>query len=757
MLTRRALSHPFNQYMMHKSLFLILFLFAGLTTFGQSTSEEFNFGFEHTGAGKVLPDNWFVWGNNHAPHIDSNSPHSGEKALLFQPQENRIPTNASAMVHAIPAAYGGEWIELKAFLKFQDVKDGPVGLMIRIDGSGGVLISEDTRKKNIQGTADWQEYSLKVPYPKGAETIYIGALLSGSGQLWMDDFRLLIDGKDVRSLKKIPKIVYKAESDKEFDKGSKIEALEVSKENIADLALLGKVWGFLKYYHPAVAKGDFNWDYELFRIVPKVVQANTNQERDEVLVDWINSLGSLETRNKPEKIKEDALLIPDLSWITASDLSQELVNQLESVKSAKRNEEHYYVGLADRVRNPVFKNEQPYAAMTYPDAGFRLLSLYRYWNIIQYYFPYKHLIEEDWEDVMSEFIPKFIDASNETAYKLAVLELMGRVHDTHANILGREEALEAFWGANIAPYELTFVENKAVVTGMYATASTADSELQVGDIISRINNKAVEEIVKESLPYTPASNYSTQLRDIATKLLRTNDTILTLEYSRSGSLEQANLRTYSIGGLKIPNRFQRADTCFRLLTPEIGYLYLGSIKSEYLPKIFSEIKDTKGLVIDLRCYPSEFVVFSLGKYLMPESTNFVKFTNGNIVSPGLFTKTKTLGVGQMNKEYYKGKVVILLNELSQSRAEYTAMAFRVAPKATVIGSTTAGADGNISQFYLPGGINTVISGIGIYYPDGRETQRVGIIPDMEVKPSIEGIRSGKDELLDKAVEVINRE
>ncbi len=99
--------------------------------------------------------------------------------------------------------------------------------------------------------------------------------------------------------------------------------------------------------------------------------------------------------------------------------------------------------------------------------------------------------------------------------------------------------------------------------------------------------------------------------------------------------------------------------------------------------------------------------------------------------------------------------MIIVNETTQSQAEYTTMAFRVAPNVKVIGSTTAGADGNVSQFNLPGGITTMISGLGVYYPDGKETQRVGIIPDIEVKPSIKGIKDGKDELLEKAREIIN--
>jgi C-terminal processing protease CtpA/Prc len=84
------------------------------------------------------------------------------------------------------------------------------------------------------------------------------------------------------------------------------------------------------------------------------------------------------------------------------------------------------------------------------------------------------------------------------------------------------------------------------------------------------------------------------------------------------------------------------------------------------------------------------------------------------------------------------------------------MAFRAAPKVTVIGSTTAGADGNVSPIYLAGDIRTMISGIGVFYPDGKGTQRVGIVPDMVVEPTIEGIKKGKDEVLEKAIQIINK-
>ncbi|MES2485244.1 MAG: S41 family peptidase, partial [Bacteroidota bacterium] len=168
---------------------------------------------------------------------------------------------------------------------------------------------------------------------------------------------------------------------------------------------------------------------------------------------------------------------------------------------------------------------------------------------------------------------------------------------------------------------------------------------------------------------------------------------------------------------------------------------------------FKDIKNTDALVIDLRCYPNDFIVFSVGQMIAKGKTEFVKWGLPSIVTPGEFSMIDYMKLDGKGK--YKGKVVVLINEVTQSNAEYTAMAFRAAG-ATIVGSTTSGADGNVSPFYLPGNLYTFISGLGVYYPDGGETQRIGIVPDVEIKPTIKGVTEGRDEVLEKALELINK-
>ncbi|MGB3079913.1 MAG: S41 family peptidase [Saprospiraceae bacterium] len=742
---------------MNKLYISICLCFSLSLSYCQSAKKTagFNLGFEKISPDQKLPDDWIKWGSGYDLIIDTLVRKSGKISMLIQPSGEKSANTFGCIAHAIPAMYAGKEIEVRAYMKLINVADGVIGLMLRIDGESGPLGFENMMDKKIEGTSDWKLYSVKLPYPENAKNIYIGALLSGTGQLWVDDFQVLIDGKDPLYAKVKKGTEYKAVHDKEFDKGSGIASITLSESKIQDLVLLGKIWGFIKYYHPAVADGEYNWDYELFRILPKFLEAKTMTERNSVLYKWISQLGKIKDSNDNKLNTDTIKILPDLAWIDSPDIEDKLKSKLNEIRLAKRTESHYYIGLVPGVGNPVFKNENRYADMIYPDAGFRLLSLYRYWNIIQYYFPDKHLIGENWNNVLKEFIPKYLAASDTLDYKLTVLSLIARVHDTHANIWGRDDVLSNYKGINYAPLEVSFIENKAVVTDYFDQDLGEKSGLKKGDIIEAVDNRRVDEIINEKLQYTPASNYPTQLREIANDLLRTNDSLLTIVYNHDGVSSPKQIECFGSRKINPYMKYQKRDTCFKLITPDIAYIYPGTIKNDYLPAIMPEVLKTKGLIIDFRSYPSDFIVFSLGKYLLSEPRSFVKFSNGSITTPGLFTMQKELKVGEKNEDYYKGKVVIIVNETTQSSAEYHTMAFRTVPGAMVIGSTTAGADGNVSQFYLPGGISTMISGIGVYYPDGKETQRIGIVPDIEIKPTIKGIKEGRDELLEKAIEIIN--
>jgi C-terminal processing protease CtpA/Prc len=289
------------------------------------------------------------------------------------------------------------------------------------------------------------------------------------------------------------------------------------------------------------------------------------------------------------------------------------------------------------------------------------------------------------------------------------------------------------------------------VTGYAADEAGKATGLKPGDVITELDGVPVSKLVKSWTPYYAAGNDPTRLRDIADSLTRGSHGPATIRAQRENETLELRVERLPVNPKGPPTHDLPGET-FRLLSDQVAYLKLSSVKASEAAHYVEAAAGTKGLILDIRNYPQEFMVFALGSLLVSNQTEFARFTRGDLANPGAFhwSAPESLSPGL---PHYSGKVVVLLDEVSQSQAEYTAMAFRAAG-ATVVGSTTAGADGNVSGFALPGGFSSMISGIGVFYPNKKPTQRIGIIPDIEVKPTIAGIRAGRDEVLEAAVRQI---
>lgn len=731
-------------------LLIITVVFSACTTTGQS---KYNLDFEQVDSLTGEAKGWFRW-SDYGVKTDADG-RSGTYSGNIKSDEIGIE---GRLVYGIPANYTGKTLQLEGYMKTKEVANGFAGLFLKIENDQGFNLSfNNMEDQNVKGTNDWKKYIISVPYPERAEYIFIGGILSGKGEAWFDDFVLKIDGKDVQNLEGNGKKIFKAKLDREFDLGSNVKIPKLDSDLISNLDLLGRIWGFLKYHHSEVAKGNYNWDYELFRVLPAYLDAKNNRERDQVLSTWIAKYGKIPLCDQCKPTSNDAVLKPDLLWIDRSNLSNQLKTKLKEVYTNRHQGEQYYIAFHENIRNPDFTNENPYYDMPYPDTGFRLLSLFRYWNMINYFSPNKHVTDQEWNSVLAEYVPRFLHAKNELEYELAAIGIIGEVNDTHSNLWGGGNKIAEMRGANFAPFKAEFIENRLVVIDYYNSEFSESANLKIGDIITHINGRTVETIVDSLKTYYPSSNITSKLRDISVDLLRSTKNTINLKYISEDQTKEQDVVLHDKERLKMYDWYVKNDEkCYKILDGNIGYITLKNIKEEDIPEIKKSFLDTHGIIIDIRNYPSTFVPFALGSYFVTKPTDFVKFTQGNLNNPGEFTFREGPKIESDNNKY-NGKLVVLVNERSQSQSEYTAMAFRAVKNSMIVGSTTAGADGNVSIILLPGGLSTWISGIGIYYPDGTETQRIGIVPDIEIKPTIQGIKEGRDEVLERAIQYIKED
>ena len=702
-------------------------------------------GFEGAPSAEGLPTGWHSPG---APMVtlDTKIVHGGnQSARIERTQES--PNTFTPISATIPVDFTGKSIELRGYLRVEDVK-GHAALWLREDDGASSVAFINGDAENFAGTSDWKVFSLSLPIKNEAKSLLFGAFLAGTGKAWVDDLELLVDGKPIAATAtRVPTVL---ESDKEFAAGSRITIDSLTDLQVENLATLAEVWGFLKYHHPAVASGQHNWDYDLFRIMPAILASRSPVERNARLLQWIDSLGAVPPCSPCVQLdSKDLQMKPDVAWIRdRARLGPALSARLQTIYARRPAGEQFYINLEPKVDNPGFLHEPVYSAIAFPDSGYQLLTLFRWWNAMEWWSPNRYLFP-DWRHILRTYMRSMATAKSKQEFTLTIMKLIGEAHDTHANLWSSLSVRPPAGECSVA-VALRFVGDRAVVWSVSDKAST----LERGDVVERIDGRAVDVLVKEWSPFYADSNEAARKRDIASQMTNGPCGAVKLGIRRAGAMvEVPSLRVKPNDGSRGLHSHDLPGDTFHLLSKDIAYLKLSSVHAQDVDSYVQRASGTKGMIVDIRNYPSQFVVFALGQLLVEKPTVFVHFTNADLANPGAFhfVGSPTL---MPAAPHYAGRIVLLVDETTQSQAEYTTMALRAAPGALVVGSQTAGADGNVSPILLPFEMRTLMSGLGVFTLQNGQTQQVGIARDIESVPTVVGIAAGRDEVLESGIRAI---
>ncbi|WP_417442992.1 S41 family peptidase [Joostella sp.] len=520
------------------------------------------------------------------------------------------------------------------------------------------------------------------------------------------------------------------------------------------LSSLCRIWGFLKYYHPDVAAGNYKWDEQLFNVLPKVKSACTKEELSQVYLNWINSLGKIKDRSNVQvnptiKYFEKNF---NLNWMDDSETyTSNLAKKLKYIERNRHLGKKYYVDSYDGIGNIQVTNEIDYNDFDWKDENLRLLSLFRYWNIVEYFFPYKYQTDLSWDKVLDKMLPKFINPDTEIEFHMAMLELIASINDSHG--LFKTHQTRSFFGYYYLPAKFKLIEGKAIVTGFYNDSIARLDALKKGDVITKVNGQSVQSVFDEREKYISGSNLSKKKFNAYDAIFNGSTDNVVLTYHRDGQAYTKLFKRYRFPEFNY--KWQPPKEKYTILDGNIGLVDVGMLdKSEVIP-VMKDLKKTRAIILDLRKYPND-VVFLFADYISSQKKSFYKKIYPDLNYPGKFVWKTGKECGNEGSLKYKGKVVLLVNGQTRSAGEFVTMGLQTGDNVTTIGSQTSGADGNISRFNMVGGYETMISGIGIFYPDNTETQRKGVKIDIQVNSTIQGIINGEDEILDKAIEFINK-
>ena len=533
-----------------------------------------------------------------------------------------------------------------------------------------------------------------------------------------------------------------------------------------ELFTLCKSWGLIKYYSPAVSNGRIDADSLLLSTLVKHEKANN------IIENWLNLRSTKKfTVTAVEKCDDPENRNWNIGWINSDKiLKDEQRVKLKALVSSNNAAGTYYTH-ADTTsirysgaKEKIYKDKNG-------DLNYRLLSLFRAWNVIEYFYPYKYSTSKNWDDVLMAYIPKFINATTELEYTKVLMEFSGSIEDTHSRIDPSPYA--DVFGTFGAPFTFQIAENKIVVTKLIDTDACKKAAIAWGDVITHVDGKSIKAIISEKSKYLSASNPAVKTRDAYIYMFTGSPGSFTIKgYNKDNvsftkTIQRINRESYVWFSNGVPDvnlisyDAQKQKIIYSQITKEnIGYIDFALLQPTDIDSIMKGMANTRGIIFDLRGYNDDGNLIKTFNYLLPEPKWFGISSKVNYTQPGKFCFQDFIiqedykYIGKNNPDHYKGKVVVLINENTQSAEELWAMIFKTVPNVTIVGSQTAGADGTETPILLTDGRQLIFSGLGIYYPNKTETQKIGIVPDVVVRPSVKDFQNNIDPLINKAFQII---
>ena len=453
--------------------------------------------------------------------------------------------------------------------------------------------------------------------------------------------------------------------------------------------------------------------------------------------------------------------VADLSWINYEYLGPLAVHLLrfDGVSAMDRMASPVFFEPVTRLLN--FSNQSHHSHMDFSDARYRLLGLFRFWNAMNYFFPYLDVLDVEWNEILLEYIPVMLGGTDRLSYELTLARMAHHLHDAHI-VFNGTTFFEDTFGRYVVPVRLIAAEGRLVVYEI----SGRNNPLVRGDVVLSINNRDIDEVVAEMRRYLSYPNEDMALAFLAGRVrnvftvvemclrhvLSSHVSDVTIEVLRDGSVYTFNVEGVA-GEVRFPRHITRSyvilDNNIGIINPSV----YGNVRLR-----MDRLENTDGVIIDLRQIPfSSDFIHDMMQYLMVEQPLPIAYSSDLTQShPG--TRVNNLLKTQFTRDsrafVYDRPVVLLMDERTYHHAEFAILAFRVAPNVTVMGQNSMGSPWVFTFLPLPGGIDMRFTSLGTYTLDGEQIFRYGLAPDIRVDRTIQGIAEGRDELIEAAIEYI---
>ena len=331
-------------------------------------------------------------------------------------------------------------------------------------------------------------------------------------------------------------------------------------------------------------------------------------------------------------------------------------------------------------------------------------------------------------------------ADDRAAATAALRRQIAALGDGHGFVVDPAEALAAL------PVNWRIIDGELVVT------ATADNRVNVGDVVTKIDGEPAADAVARQRELESASTLGFSNHRTAFALLRRPpDTVVRLTLARGPVVDVTAARPLPPEAAKLPPIHE--------LRPGVVYADLDRLDLPTFNANLRRLHEADAVIYDLRGYPRQVMVPVLGR-LAREPARTAPFLVARTTLPDFADPAWQDGgwaVPPMDPPTAggdAGRVIFLTDGRAVSAAETLLGVVKAHGLARMVGSPTAGTNGNVSAHDLPGGWRFVFTGMKVTKHDGTPLMGVGILPDIEVRPTAAGVAAGRDEVLEAALDLL---
>lgn len=145
------------------------------------------------------PKGWFMAGSkpdNYQTGVDQAMVENGLPSAFLK---SAVPDTGGfgTLMQSISAKdYAGKRVRLHAWVRSQDISSW-AGLWMRVDKGNTSVAFDNMQNRPIKGTQMWEAGDVVLDIPQNATRISMGILLTGAGEVWMNDVTFEVVGNEV--------------------------------------------------------------------------------------------------------------------------------------------------------------------------------------------------------------------------------------------------------------------------------------------------------------------------------------------------------------------------------------------------------------------------------------------------------------------------------------------------------------------------------------------------------------------------------